>query len=86
MRTLHRRVVSAAEEQASRSAGWPAARGAPSDRVLDALASLGFLTLFVSLVLMAVPTQRRLTLRDIIGRTRLVTDLSGASTGSRTCA
>lgn len=50
-----------------------AAGGAPGDRVLDAVASLGFLTLFVSLVLTAVPTRRRQTLHDLVGRTRVVT-------------
>ncbi len=50
-----------------------AAGGAPGNRVLDAVASLGFLTLFGSLVLMAVPTRRRQTLHDLIGRTRVVT-------------
>lgn len=50
-----------------------AAGGAPGDRVLDAVASLGFLTLFVSLVLTAVPTRRRRTLHDLVGRTRVVT-------------
>lgn len=50
-----------------------AAGGAPGNQLLDALASVGFLTLLVSLVLTAVPTQRRQTLHDLIGRTRVVT-------------
>lgn len=50
-----------------------AAGGAPGDRLLDAVASLGSLTLFVSLVLMAVPTRHRQTLHDLVGRTRVVT-------------
>jgi uncharacterized RDD family membrane protein YckC len=49
-----------------------AAGGARGDRTLDALAGLGFLTLVVSLVLAALPTQRRQALHDLAGRTRVV--------------
>ncbi len=50
-----------------------AAGGAPGNAPLNALASLGFLTLLVSLGLAAVPTRRKLTLHDFLGRTRVVT-------------
>ena len=50
-----------------------AAGGSPGNALLDALASLGFLTLLISLVLAAVPTTRKRTLHDLLGRTRVVT-------------
>lgn len=49
-----------------------AAGGAPGNGLLDALASIGFLTLLASLVLAAVPTRRKQTLHDLLGRTRVV--------------
>lgn len=49
-----------------------AAGGAPGDRLLDALASIGFLALLTSLVLAALPTRRKQTLHDLVGRTRVV--------------
>lgn len=50
-----------------------AAGGAPGNAALDTLAGLGFLTLFASFVLAAVPTRRRQTLHDFLGRTRVIT-------------
>lgn len=49
-----------------------AAGGAPGNAVLNALASFGLLTLLVSLVLAAIPTRRKQTLHDLLGRTRVV--------------
>lgn len=49
-----------------------AAGGAPGNGLLDAIASIGFLTLLSSLVLAAVPTRRKQTLHDLLGRTRVV--------------
>lgn len=49
-----------------------AAGGAPGDQLLDALASIGFLALLISLVLTALPTRRKQTLHDLVGRTRVV--------------
>jgi uncharacterized RDD family membrane protein YckC len=50
-----------------------AAGGAPGNGLLSALAGVGFLTLLSSLVLMAMPTRRKQTLHDLLGRTRVVT-------------
>lgn len=49
-----------------------AAGGAPGNGLLDALASIGFLTLLASLGLAAAPTRRKQTLHDFLGRTRVV--------------
>lgn len=49
------------------------AGGAPDNAFFTTLSSLGLLTLLISLVLMAVPTRKRQTLHDFIGRTRVVT-------------
>jgi hypothetical protein len=50
-----------------------AAGGSPGDAFLDAPASVSSLTLLISLVLAAVPTRRKQALRDLLGRTRVVT-------------
>ncbi len=48
------------------------AGGAPSSAALGALASLGFLSLFVSLVLALIPTARRQALHDFAAQTQVV--------------
>lgn len=50
-----------------------AAGGAPGNDLLNALASLAFLTFLISLVLAVVPTRRKQTVHDLLGRTRVVT-------------
>lgn len=49
-----------------------AAGSAPEDATLMTLSNLGLLSLVISLVLAAVPTRRRQTLHDLLGRTRVV--------------
>lgn len=50
-----------------------AAGGNRGNSLLDALASIGFLTLLISLALAAVPTRRKQALHDLLSRTRVVT-------------